>query len=108
MKTFRRIALIASALSFSVLAHAGTTGTTGAPVSRAQIHADLVAAELAGQYPQSDAHYPEPVSDPALARVARREANVEQAYGADSATSVASGRIGARGQSPVSDVYKGS
>ncbi|MFM0149851.1 DUF4148 domain-containing protein [Paraburkholderia sp. RL18-085-BIA-A] len=105
--------LIASAFSLPSLSHADTAG---ASTIRAQVRAELVAAEQAGQYPQSVAHYPDAAPDAALTHVAHRaetQAAVDSAYGPEITGYSASGfrairvRAVANGQPPLGDVFRG-
>jgi hypothetical protein len=88
MKRIYLAAIAATVLTLPLLSHAGTTGT---PATRAQVRAELIAAERAGEYPQSEAHYPDAAPDAGLEYVADRaaaRAAVGGSYG-----SVGSGRI---------------
>lgn len=118
MKRIYQVAFVASALSFSAFAFAGASDQTA---SRAQVRAELIAAEQAGQYPQSDSHYPEAAQDLALKHVADRaaanskdQALIDSAYGADGYGSAQSGAgrmhgdIGSEDQLGLGSVYKGS
>jgi hypothetical protein len=105
--------LIASAFSLPALSYADTVG---APVTRAQVRAELVAAEQAGQFPQSYAHYPDAAPDAALMHVADRaatEAAADTSYGSESTGHSVSGlravrvRPVANNPSPFGDVYRG-
>jgi hypothetical protein len=62
-------AIVAASLSLPLLSHAQSTGTH---ITRAQVRAELIAAEKAGQYPQSYSHYPDASPDAALEYVANR------------------------------------
>ncbi|MFM0335951.1 DUF4148 domain-containing protein [Paraburkholderia fungorum] len=91
MKRTIQAVLVASFLSLPLLAH---VGMANAQTTRAQVRAELVAAEQAGQYPQSDAHYPDAAADVALTHVADRaaiKASNQESYGTSSAGSFAAG-----------------
>ncbi|MGF7128584.1 hypothetical protein P3T40_000050 [Paraburkholderia sp. EB58] len=63
--------LIASALSLPSLSYADAAS---GPVTRAQVRAELVAAEQAGQYPRVYASYPDHVSNASFQYVSDRAA----------------------------------
>jgi hypothetical protein len=63
--------LIAAAVSLPSLSYADTAS---APVTRAQVRAELVAAEHAGQYPRVLASYPDSVSNASFKYVSDRAA----------------------------------
>jgi hypothetical protein len=84
-------AIVAASLSLPLLSHAQSTGTH---ITRAQVRAELIAAEKAGQYPQSYSHYPDASPDAALEYVANRaEARTDAAepYGSSGAGQSESG-----------------
>ena len=56
MKRIYLATIAASALGLRLLSHAEATSTH---TTRAQVRAELIAAEQAGQYPQSYSHYPD-------------------------------------------------
>jgi hypothetical protein len=72
-----------------------------APLTRAQVRAELIEAERNGTYPTSKVHYPDPQPDAAVAYVANRaaaKAGVDSAYGGSAAGSSVSGaRAGGAG-----------
>jgi hypothetical protein len=100
--------LIASALSLPALSHADTAT---APITRAQVRAQLIAAEQAGQYPRAYTSYPDPVPNHALKHAADRTA-ADSSYGSDSTGHSESGfaatlaRAGANDASSSEDVYR--
>jgi hypothetical protein len=117
MKRIHRAILVASILSLPLLSSAATID---APITRSQVRAELVAAEQSGQYPQSDAHYPDAAPDAALSHVADRaaakataQATAEASYGPSVAGSFASSlrrlkvHIPSGEKSDVSDIYRG-
>jgi hypothetical protein len=63
MKRVYQALVLAAALGLPLASHAETQPAA----TRAQVRAELIAAQQAGQYPQSDTHYPEPANDPAAA-----------------------------------------
>ena len=71
MKRAYYAALIAAAVSLPSLSYADTTS---APVTRAQVRAELVAAEQAGQYPRVYASYPDTVPNASFKYVSDRAA----------------------------------
>ncbi|MGF6752919.1 DUF4148 domain-containing protein [Paraburkholderia sp. GAS42] len=102
MKRVHQALVLAAALALPLASHAEST------ITRAQVRADLIAAEQAGTYPISDAHYP----DPALGRpVARQSQN--DAYGASTHGSSASGfsvvrtHLAGKHDASFDDVYRG-
>jgi hypothetical protein len=90
MKRLTQALVIATFAALPLVSHAADT----APVSRAQVRAELFAAARTGQYPQSDTHYPDAAPDPAIAYAARRaqEADSDTSYGASAAGNSASGK----------------
>jgi hypothetical protein len=100
--------LIASALSLPALSYADTAT---APITRAQVRAELIAAEQAGQYPRAYANYPDPVSNYALKHAADRTA-ADSSYGSDSTGHSESGfaaapvQAAANEASSSEDVYR--
>jgi hypothetical protein len=106
--------LIASAFSVPTLSHAETTT---APITRAQVRAQLIAAEQAGQYPRAYANYPDPALDAASKRAAIQAA-ADSSYGSESTGHSASGFVEVRarvaantesqiGEAQFEDVYRG-
>jgi hypothetical protein len=102
--------LIASAFGLPSLSHADTAT---APITRAQVRAELIAAEQADQYPRGYANYPDPVPNYALKHAADRAA-ADSSYGPESTGHSASGfaaiRLRAAAHDDASsfeDVYRG-
>jgi hypothetical protein len=101
--------LIASAFGLPSLSHADTTT---APITRAQVRAELVSAERAGQYPRSYSSYPDAVPAYASKR-AVAQAVADSSYGSESTGHSASGfievrsRAAANDASSFADVYRG-
>jgi hypothetical protein len=89
------VAPLTAAFAAPVAAHA----TDVAPLTRAQVRAELIAAEQNGTYPTSKVHYPDAQPDAATVYVANRaaaKAGVDSAYGGSAAGSAVSGaRAGA-------------
>jgi hypothetical protein len=85
--------------SFVVLPLAGHAADSS-PVTRAQVRADLIAAEQNGTYPPSKVHFPDPGWDPSAVYVANKAAQkmAQQAAasGAASDANAASSYGGAR------------
>ncbi|WP_116121427.1 DUF4148 domain-containing protein [Paraburkholderia sp. BL6669N2] len=113
MKRIYLAAIVASALTFPLLSHAQTTTTN---TSRADVRAELVAAEQAGQYPQSYSHYPDAAPDAALEYVADRSAartGAEGSYGSSGMTRSETGvrlprrHALTRAQPDSNDIYRG-
>jgi Domain of unknown function (DUF4148) len=113
MKRIHQAILVASVLSLPLLSSAATID---APITRAQVRAELVAAEQAGQYPRSYVNYPDATPDSALTHVANREAAQaagNASYGPSSTGTFATGvrHLRARtvaGERPeVNDIYRG-
>lgn len=93
--------LITAMIGLPVVARAADP----APLTRAEVRAQLVEAELSGQLPLSNTRYPEPAHNPAVAYVARKASN-EMSYGAETSTnSATSGNHGqnASGATPTVD-----
>jgi Domain of unknown function (DUF4148) len=86
--------------------------TDVAPKTRAQVRAELIAAELSGQIPFSKEHYPDPQPDPASVYVARKAAS-DTSYGGsstygESAEGAASMETGLAAKRPtVVNIYRG-
>jgi Domain of unknown function (DUF4148) len=113
MKRIYLAAIITSALSLPLLSQAQTATTQ---VTRAQVRAELVSAEQAGQYPQSYSHYPDAAPDAALEYVADRAAArtaAEGAYGPSVQGQSQSGsrhprqHVLTRAQPDSTDIYRG-
>jgi Domain of unknown function (DUF4148) len=68
MRHIKRVLIISVLIGLPIASHA----TDVAPKTRAQVRAELIAAELSGQIPYSQAHYPDPQPDPASVYVARK------------------------------------
>lgn len=103
--------LIVASLGLPLASHAQSQST----VTRAQVRAELVAAELSGQYPPSNTGYPEPENYPVAApHVFRRSHDVTAAsYGPSANGSADSGFRATRARSfatsPIglNDIYRG-
>jgi hypothetical protein len=83
MKHVHQAVLVAMLASTSLLAHAQSNDSS---ITRAQVRSELIAAEKAGLYPQSDVHYPDP-ADPVLAS----HSQFDYGYGMSPEGSVQSG-----------------
>lgn len=68
------------------------------PLTRAEVRAQLIEAELSGQLPLSNTRYPEPAHNPAVAYVARK-ASSEMSCGAAMSTNSATSNSPARNAS---------
>ncbi|CDY79223.1 hypothetical protein BGLT_01918 [Caballeronia glathei] len=88
MKRFPQALIFASVLSLPLVSHAQSDM---APVTRAQVRAQLVEAQRTGQYPQSKSHYPAAQPSAAAAYVANRAAAADPSYGSSLAGSSDSG-----------------
>jgi hypothetical protein len=108
MKRVYQALVIAAALGLPLASHAQSQST----VTRAQVRAELVAAEQSGQYPQSDTNYPEPANDSAAAPHVFHHAH-DASYGPSTAGSSESGFRATRARSLAStppsfdDIYRG-
>jgi hypothetical protein len=76
MRRIKKILIMSLLAGLPIASHA----TDVVPKTRAQVRAELIAAELSGQYPYSRVHYPDPQPDPALVYVARKAAG-DTSYG---------------------------
>jgi hypothetical protein len=70
MKRLNKALTVASFVVLPLVSHAADN----APLTRAQVRADLIAAEQNGTYPTSKVHYPEPGWDPSAVYVANKAA----------------------------------
>jgi hypothetical protein len=70
MKRLNQALIVASFVVLPLVGHAADS----APLTRAQVRADLIAAEQNGTYPTSKVHYPEPGWDPSAVYVANKAA----------------------------------
>jgi hypothetical protein len=102
--------VLAAALGLPLASHAQSSQA----VSRAQVRAELVAAEQSGQIPQSDTSYPEPANYSAAAPHVFHHAQLLNAsYGPSSNGSSDAGfratraRSLADNRSAVDDIYRG-
>lgn len=103
--------LIADALGSPLATHALSQST----LTRAQVRAELVVAEQAGQFPLSDTHYPEPAHYPvASLQVFHRSRDViDTSYGpsangsADSSLRAIRARSFATAPFGFNDIYRG-
>jgi len=90
MKHLNRALIVASLVIAPFAAHAADI----APLTRAQVRAELIQAEQNGTYPTSKVHYPDAQPDAATVYVANRaaaKAAAESAYGGAGAGSSVSG-----------------
>jgi hypothetical protein len=113
MKRIYVAAIVAASLSLPLLSHAQSTS---AQITRAQVRAELIAAEKAGQYPQSYSHYPDAAPDAALEYVADRakaRAAASESYGSSGSGQSESGfrhfreYFAVRQQPDYFDIYRG-
>ena len=70
MNRLNKALIVASFVVLPLVGHAADN----APLTRAQVRADLIAAEQNGTYPTSKVHYPEPGWDPSAVYVANKAA----------------------------------
>ena len=111
MKRVYQALVLAAALGLPLASHASSPST----VSRAQVRAELVAAQQAGQIPQSDTSYPEPANDSAAApHVFHRSRDlIAASYGpstngsGDAGFRAARARSLANASSAFDDIYRG-
>lgn len=112
MKRLHHALIVASLLALPLSSHAAGD----ASLSRAQVRAELIAAEQAGQSPHSKVHYPDAAPNRATMYVANRaahDADAGSSYGPSYAGGFASGihalhaRIAAGVRAPVDDIYRG-
>ncbi|APR39788.1 DUF4148 domain-containing protein [Paraburkholderia sp. SOS3] len=101
--------LVAATFAAPFTAHASDV----APLTRAQVRAELIAAEQNGTYPTSKVHYPAAQPDAATVYVANRAAaaaGADSAYGGSAAGSSVSGtRSGGaalNGRPPFGNLYR--
>jgi len=90
MKRLNRALIVASLVIAPFAAHAADI----APLTRAQVRAELIEAEQNGTYPTSKVHYPDAQPDAATVYVANRaaaKAGAESAYGGSVTGSSVSG-----------------
>ncbi|MFC0402018.1 DUF4148 domain-containing protein [Paraburkholderia rhizosphaerae] len=125
MKRLSQALAIASFVVLPLVSHAAYS----APLTRAQVRADLISAEQHGSFPLSKVHYPEPEWNPSAVYVAnkaaqknaqdaannaRADAATVNAYGAQTSGSSASGSPpvshagnGVRVRPQVDNLYRG-
>lgn len=70
MNRLNKALIVASFVVLPLVGHAADN----APLTRAQVRAELIAAEQNGTYPTSKVHYPEPGWDPSAVYVANKAA----------------------------------
>jgi uncharacterized protein DUF4148 len=70
MKRLNQALIVASFVVLPLVSHVADS----APLTRAQVRADLISAEQNGTYPPSKVHYPDPARDPAVVYVANKAA----------------------------------
>jgi uncharacterized protein DUF4148 len=90
MKRLNQALIVASLLAAPFAAHAADV----APLTRAQVRNELIAAEQNGTYPTSKIHYPDAQPDAAsvyVANRAARKAGVDSGYGGSANGSFATG-----------------
>jgi Domain of unknown function (DUF4148) len=104
MRNIKKILIIPVLIGLPFASHA----TDVAPKTRAQVRAELIAAELSGQFPYSKVSYPDKQPDPALVYAAQKAAS-DTSYGssisgesAEGAGSVDSGK-----RPTVVNIYRG-
>jgi Domain of unknown function (DUF4148) len=76
MRHIKKVIILSALIGLPIASHAVDV----APKTRAQVDAELIAAELSGQFPYSKVHYPDPRADPAVVYVARK-ATSDTSYG---------------------------
>jgi hypothetical protein len=113
MKRTYYAVLIAAAFSLPSLSHADTAS---ASITRAQVRAELVAAEQVGQYPHVYPSYPDSVSNASFRYVSDRaavKAAAESSYGPEITGHSEAGagairvRAVADNPSPLGNVFRG-
>ena len=108
MQRIQHALVIATLLGLPLVSHADNV----APLSRAEVRSELIAAQQAGQIPQSKVYYPNAQPDAATVHVADR-VMINSTYGPQSSGSSASGmgsmhsRITVRVQPTVVNIYRG-
>jgi hypothetical protein len=70
MNRLHKALFVASFVVLPLVSHAADNS----PVTRAQVRADLIAAEQNGSFPLSKVHYPDPAWDPSAVYVANKAA----------------------------------
>ncbi|GJH01631.1 DUF4148 domain-containing protein [Paraburkholderia terrae] len=111
MKRVYHALVLAAALGLPLASQAQSQSTA----TRTQVRAELVAAQQAGQYPQSDTSYPEPANYSAAAphMFHRSQDLIATSYGPSASGSAASGfratraRSLAGASSAFDDLYRG-
>jgi Domain of unknown function (DUF4148) len=109
MKRVHQALVVAAVLSLPLVSHAASDS---APLTRAQVRAELIAAEQAGQYPYSNVHYPDPAPNAATTYVANKEAKAAS-YGPSTSGASASGtrtmppRMDGGVRPNVDNIYRG-
>ncbi|BCF90732.1 DUF4148 domain-containing protein [Paraburkholderia sp. PGU16] len=111
MKRVYHALVLAAALGLPLASQAQSQSTA----TRTQVRAELVAAQQAGQYPQSDTSYPEPANYSAAAPHVfhRTQDLIATSYGPSASSSAASGfratraRSLAGASSAFDDLYRG-
>ena len=107
MQRIQHALVIATLLGLPLVSHADNV----APLSRAEVRSELIAAEQAGQIPLSNVHYPDARSSAAMVHVANR-AVTNSAYGPQPSGSSDLGvgsirsRIAAHVRPTVVDIYR--
>jgi hypothetical protein len=108
MRRIHSCFVIAALIGLPLAAHAAGA----APLSRDEVRAQLIEAELSGKIPQSKTHYPDPFPNPALVYAARK-AVAETSFGPSMAAGSDASGTSARGRSestasPASEsLYRG-
>ncbi len=112
MHRFHQALFVASLIALPLASHA----VDAAPLTRAEVRADLIQAERLGQVPQSQAHYPDADANGATAYVANKaviDPAGEASYGPSTSGKSASGvrgwfaRITAGARPSVTNIYQG-
>ena len=96
MQRIQHALVIATLLGLPLVSHADNV----APLSRAEVRSELIAAEQAGQIPQSKVYYPNAQPDAATVHVADR-VMINSTYGPQSSGSSASGAGSIRSRTTV-------
>jgi hypothetical protein len=107
MNRFYQALIVASLLSAPFVSYAQDSASP----TRAEVRAQLINAEQAGQFPQSKTHYPDASPNTATTYVANKAAE-NQSYGSSASGSSASGhssiheRIAASVQPSTDNIYQ--
>jgi Domain of unknown function (DUF4148) len=85
MNRLNKALIVASFVVLPLVGHAADN----APLTRAQVRADLIAAEQNGTFPLSKVHYPDPAYDPSAVYVANKAAQKLAQEAANNGTTTA-------------------